>query len=88
MRPFRKHTSVMPRTKARPSGLIRSLFAALALAAALPVVAADTPAFTPHAREMERLAEQTFVRSRIPGMAMAIVQDGQVLSLKAMFWYA
>ena len=83
MRPFRKHTSVMPRTKARPSGLIRSLFAALALAAALPVVAADTPAFTPHAREMERLAEQTFVRSRIPGMAMAIVQDGQVLSLKA-----
>ena len=82
MRPFRKHTSAMPRTKARPFGPLRNLFAALALAASLPAAAATAPAFTPHAREMERLAEQTFVQSRIPGMAMAIVQDGQVLSLK------
>src|SRR5688572_9253949 len=85
MAPSAEHTSVMPSTKASPSGRIRHiliLLAALATSVAGVAAAAKAPDFTPHAREMERLSEQVVQQSRIPGMAMAIVQDGKVISLK------
>ncbi|MFY2762917.1 serine hydrolase domain-containing protein [Arenimonas sp. MALMAid1274] len=82
----------MPRTKASPSGRLKSLFfltlVALvpmgAAAQALPAASA-TPVrtdFSPQAREIERLAENVLAQSRIPGMAMAIVQDGKVVSMR------
>jgi beta-lactamase class C len=83
MAPFRQHTSVMPRTKANPPRSSFQLLAALALAAAASFCVAAEPDFAPQAREIERLAEQVYQQSRIPGMAMAIVQDGQPISLKA-----
>ncbi len=82
---FRKHTSPMPRTKASPMGRLHLLFTSLALSLLAPLAAAQTPPpgdFSVQAREIERLSEQVFQQSRIPGMAMAIVQDGKVLSLK------
>ncbi|WP_460453992.1 serine hydrolase domain-containing protein [Arenimonas aestuarii] len=38
--------------------------------------------FDDEAREIEVLAEQMMARARIPGMAMAIVADGEVVSLR------
>ena len=38
---------------------------------------------TPAARQVERLAEQLVARKDTPGMAMAIVQDGKLVSLRA-----
>lgn len=38
--------------------------------------------FDDEAREIEALAEQMMARARIPGMAMAIVADGEVVSLR------
>lgn len=78
----------MPRTKASPPGHLRSLFLlsllalATAASAATPARPRPAPDFTPQAREIERLAEGVVNQSRIPGMAMAIVQDGKVVSLR------
>jgi beta-lactamase class C len=84
---FPKHTSVMPRTKAKAPPRLPATLAALWLAVAWPVAAAAaeagaTPDFSAQAREIERLAEGVVTQSRIPGMAMAIVQDGKVVSLR------
>src|SRR5690606_35299277 len=38
--------------------------------------------FSAEARELERIAEQMVARARIPGLAMAIVEDGKVISLR------
>ena len=57
-------------------------------AAAKPLTAVATPAryrvpdVTNTARHMERLAEQLVVQKNLPGLAMAIVQDGKVISMK------
>lgn len=40
------------------------------------------PDVTAAARQMEHLAEQLVVRKNLPGLAMAIVQDGKVVSMK------
>ena len=89
MGPFRKHTSVMPRKKASSPSRLSALFRLLPLLlAAASTAGAATPAtppqpdFTPQAREIERLAEQVVRQARIPGLAMAIVQDGKVISLQ------
>lgn len=88
MGPFRKHTSLMPRSKkTRSAGhplhpLLSCLFL---LAPALAAAAASAPAsrdFGTQAREIEILAERVVQQSRIPGMAMAIVEDGKVVSLR------
>lgn len=75
----------MPRKKASPAGrLSHSLLWLLALA--LPVLARDAapaPRFAAQAREIERLAGQVHAQSRIPALAMAIVEDGRVVSLQA-----
>lgn len=78
---FAKHTSPMPRTKAGSAPLLALPLLALAgLACATAARAADD--FSVEAREMERLAEQVVTRARIPGLAMAIVEDGKVISLR------
>jgi beta-lactamase class C len=40
------------------------------------------PDITPTARTMERLAEEVVSQKRLPGLAMAIVQDGRVVSMR------
>jgi beta-lactamase class C len=56
--------------------------------AAKPVAAAPQPPrsrvpdVSTAARQMERLAEQLVVQKNLPGLAMAIVQDGKVVSMK------
>jgi beta-lactamase class C len=40
------------------------------------------PDISPTAREMERLAEQIVAQKNLPGLAMAIVQDGRVVSMR------
>lgn len=85
MGPFRKHTSDMPRKKDTATPRLRAVLAALAWLLAGSALGADatpTADFSPHARELERLAEGVVTQSRIPGMAMAIVQDGKVVSLR------
>ncbi len=85
MGPFPKHTSDMPRKKANAPSRLPAAVAALWLAVAGTAAAADAakaPDFTAHARELEVLAEGVVTQSRIPGMAMAIVQDGKVVSLR------
>lgn len=78
---FAKHTLPMPRTKAGSAPLLALPLLALAgLAFAASARAADD--FSDEAREMERLAEQVVTRARIPGLAMAIVEDGKVVSLR------
>ena len=37
---------------------------------------------TPQAREVERLAEQLVAQKHLPGLALAIVQNGQVITLR------
>lgn len=82
----------MPRTKASQPKPLNSFFllsllamtpvAALAQALPAPAVTPSRTDFTPQAREIERLAENVVTQSRIPGMAMAIVQDGKVVSMR------
>jgi len=43
---------------------------------------ARLPDVTPAARELEKLAQQVIDQKNLPGMAMAIVQDGRVVSMK------
>lgn len=76
----------MPRTKVSSFRRLRHLLviAASALAPSL-AGAAGAPAtgdFSTEAREIERLAERVVTQSRIPGLAMAIVEDGKVVSLR------
>ena len=74
----------MPRKKASPAPLIARLLA-LPLLALAGLASAATDAsrdFSQEAREIERIAEQMVARARIPGMAMAIVEDGKVVSLR------
>lgn len=61
-------------------------------AAAVRPVAAPRPAtvthtgiadITPSARQVERLAEQLVSQQHLPGLAMAIVQNGKVVSMRA-----
>jgi beta-lactamase class C len=40
------------------------------------------PDIAPTARTMERLAEEIVAQKRLPGLAMAIVQDGRVVSMR------
>lgn len=86
MVPSRKHTSVMPLTKAslrrRPSPWFLLPLLGLALATTAAGAAAPKGDFTAQAREIERLAEGVVSQSRIPGMAMAIVQDGRIISVR------
>jgi beta-lactamase class C len=76
----------MPRKKVSPSRPLRHLFvmSVLALAPGLGFAAAApaTKDFSAEAREIERLAERVVAQSRIPGLAMAIVEDGKVVSLR------
>lgn len=85
MAQFRQHTSVMPLKKAsrsrRPALIIFSACFVWASALAAPP-ANKAPDFSAQAREIERLAEIMVQQSRIPGMAMAIVQDGKVVSAR------
>lgn len=87
MGPFAKHTSVMPSKKDNPASHLPRLLALPLLAlttlagGAQAAVAANE--FSDEAREIEVLAEQMMARARIPGMAMAIVANGEVVSLKA-----
>lgn len=84
---FAKHTSAMPRTKDSSRHSLRHrlpvLFAGLmlALGAAPAAVAADD--FSDEAREIERITAQMMTSARIPGLAMAIVEGDQVVSLRA-----
>jgi beta-lactamase class C len=43
---------------------------------------ATTPSFAADARDLEALAQDVVDRAHIPGMALVIVQDGQILSLR------
>ena len=55
-------------------------------AAMRPQAASARPAvpdITPAARHVERLAEQLVARGEAPGLAMAIVQNGKVVSMRA-----
>ena len=82
---FLQHTSDMPRKKEKVLFQLAAVLAATWIAVGAPASAADaakSPDFTHHAREIERLAEGVVTQSRIPGMAMAIVQDGKVVSLR------
>ena len=88
MTQFRQHTSVMPLKKpCHPLRLPLLCFAAW-LACASPLAATATPAagkapdFSAQAKEIERQAEILVQQSRIPGMAMAIVQNGKVVSAR------
>jgi len=45
-------------------------------------VAASTLSFAAGARDMEALAQDVVDRAHIPGMALVIVQDGQILTLR------
>ncbi|WP_374601043.1 serine hydrolase domain-containing protein [Arenimonas sp.] len=75
----------MPSTKDKSTLPVRSLLALPLLALASLSWAAPSRAagdFTREAREIEALAEQMMQRARIPGMAMAIVADGEVVSLR------
>lgn len=38
---------------------------------------------TPQARELERLAGELVVKQRLPGLALAVVQNGKIVSLRA-----
>jgi beta-lactamase class C len=90
MGPSPKHTSVMPPKKVKPLTVFPRLALAVLLGFAGPALADPAPAagkaraadFTSQAREMERIAEGVVTQSRIPGLAMAIVQDGQVISIR------
>ena len=85
---FPQHTSVMPLKKASPPGRLPLLFLSAslawvsALASAATATAAKAPDFSAQAKDIERLAEGVVQQSRIPGMAMAIVQDGKVVSAR------
>ena len=85
---FSKHTSVMPLKKASPPGRLPTLLLVASLAWASVLVAAPAPGagkapdFSAQAKEIERLAEGVVQQSRIPGMAMAIVQNGKVISAR------
>ncbi len=81
----------MPATKVTLVSLACAVaFALVCVAApaadAQPATAATTPvrepSFTSDARAVDALAQQVVDRTRIPGMAMAIVQDGKILVLK------
>src|SRR5688572_2811550 len=47
-----------------------------------PAARAGLPDISSTARQMERLAEQLMQQKKLPGLAMAIVQDGKVLSMR------
>jgi beta-lactamase class C len=85
----------MQPTKAirRPVGILCLLLAALPCIAIAqvpvqgtpptPVFAhASAPSFAADARDMEALAQQVVDRARIPGMALVIAQNGQILTLR------
>lgn len=82
----------MPPKKVKPlticSWLALAVVISLANAAwasATPPAAAPkarAPDFTAQAKEIERLADVMVTQSRIPGLAMAIVQDGQVIAIR------
>ena len=48
-----------------------------------PPVRGAIPDITASARQVERLAEQLMSQKRLPGLALAIVQDGRVVSMRA-----
>ncbi len=75
----------MPSKKDSPTFRSTRLFALPLLALASlswPVASVAASDFDDEAREIEALAEQMMARARIPGMAMAIVADGEVVSLR------
>ncbi|KFN50958.1 serine hydrolase domain-containing protein [Arenimonas composti] len=77
----------MSAKKAGPSRAVpqflRTLACCLLLTPALLSAAAKpTDDYRDEAREMERLAEQVVQSGRLPGLAMAIVERGEVLSLR------
>jgi beta-lactamase class C len=86
MRVDPQHTHPMPATKAMPASIARATVCALlclvASVDAQPAAPAREPSFAADARAMDALAQQVVERSHIPGMAMAIVQDGNILVLK------
>src|SRR5579864_1730564 len=95
MQSRQQHTHPMPATKVTHLLLRASLCALLCLAAsanAQPSVPANAnaqltapatpppePSFMANARAMDALAKDVVDRGHIPGLAMAIVQDGKVL---------
>lgn len=87
MQPYRKPTAPMPSKKASPvtlPRLARLAVAALAFGLTLAAAAAEpAPRFAAGAREMERKAQEVVTIGRIPALAMAIVEDGKVVSLQA-----
>ena len=71
-------------------GLLLSAIPCIAIAQVRPPAAASqpvranesAPSFAADARDMEALAQDVVDRARIPGMALVIVQNGQILSLR------
>lgn len=51
------------------------------VAAVVPAVAAPISDYTPQARDVERLAGALVMQKKLPGLALAIVQHGQVVVL-------
>jgi beta-lactamase class C len=78
----------MPATKATTKLLrvvVCALFSLTAAAGAQPAAPAPTarePSFTNDAHAFDAMAQQVVDRTHIPGMAMAIVQDGKILVMK------
>ena len=78
---FAKHTSVMPRKKDKFAPLLATLLLA---AAGLAGAATPDPRkdFSHEAKDIEAIAERMVASARIPGLALAIVEDGKVISLR------
>jgi len=55
---------------------------ATAAPAATVATASKIPDITPQARQLEQLAAQLVAQKHLPGLAMAIVQNGQVVSMR------
>jgi beta-lactamase class C len=82
-----QHTHPMPATKVMPTFLHTAVFALLSLPMAAGAVAQTTapsrePSFMGDARAMDAMAQQVVERTRIPGLAMVIVQDGKILVMR------
>lgn len=73
--------AVMPGTFGDADSATPRPATAVALAASAPARASVADA-TASAREIERMAEQMIARAKSPGLALAIVQNGKVISMR------
>ncbi len=92
MRSVQQHTHPMPATKVTTILLRSAICALLCLSAAAvaqpnapaatPATSAHEPSFMGDARAIDAMAQEVVDRTHIPGMAMAIVQDGKILVVR------